>query len=68
MSDSVQELEIKVAFLEDTLSKLSDEFYRQQRELETLKLQQALLVEKINNASNDDGSPTQILDERPPHY
>lgn len=65
---SVEELEIKVAFLEDALGKLSDEFYLQQRELEMLKVQQIALVEKMNNVSSDDDGMAQVLDERPPHY
>ena len=68
MTKSVEELEIKVAFLEDTLVKLSDEFYLQQRELENLKAQQTALIDKVNNNSNDESSRGEILDERPPHY
>lgn len=68
MTKSVEELEIKVAFLEDTLVKLSDEFYLQQRELENLKAQQTALIDKVNNNSNDESARGEILDERPPHY
>ena len=68
MTKSVEELEIKVAFLEDTLVKLSDEFYLQQRELENLKAQQTALSDKVNNNSNDESARGEILDERPPHY
>ena len=35
----IQDLQVKVAFLEDSLSKISDEYYQQQRELEKLKMQ-----------------------------
>ena len=68
MTKSVEELEIKVAFLEDALAKLSDEFYLQQRDLENLKAQQITLIEKVNNASSQEPEQGQILDERPPHY
>ena len=68
MTKSVEELEIKVAFLEDTLAKLSDEFYLQQRELENLKAQQTALIDKVNNNSNDESGHGEVLDERPPHY
>jgi len=68
MTKSVEELEIKVAFLEDTLAKLSDEFYLQQRELENLKAQQTALIDKVNNNSNDESGRGDVLDERPPHY
>ena len=68
MTKSVEELEIKVAFLEDALAKLSDEFYIQQRDLENLKAQQIALIDKVNNSSGDDTQRGEILDERPPHY
>ena len=68
MTKSVEELEIKVAFLEDALTKLSDEFYRQQIDLESLKTQQTLMVDKINNITSDESEHPNILDERPPHY
>lgn len=68
MSKSVEELEIKVAFLEDALAKLSDEFYLQQRDLENIKAQQISLIDKVNNSSADDSDRGEVLDERPPHY
>lgn len=68
MTKSVEELEIKVAFLEDALSKLSDEFYLQQRDLENIKAQQHALIQKVNTTSNDDAPSTHMVDERPPHY
>jgi len=40
MSDqSIEELQVKVAFLEDSLAKLSDEFVLQKRELDELREQ-----------------------------
>ena len=68
MTKSVEELEIKVAFLEDALSKLSDEFYLQQRDLENIKSQQIALIDKLNSSGGDDSSPTEVSDGRPPHY
>jgi len=68
MTKPVEELEIKVAFLEDAISKLSDEFYLQQRELENLKAQQAALLDKLNSNSAEESSAAQMPDERPPHY
>ena len=63
-----EELEVKVAFLEDALSTLSDEHYSQQKELDELKKQMTLLVEKFRNIQNNDSSEAQVLDEKPPHY
>lgn len=64
----IQELEVKVAFLEDSLHKLSDEFYIQQRELEELKTKCAGLINKFHGLQNNEGSDIEIQDERPPHY
>ena len=63
-----EELEVKVAFLEDALSTLSDEHYSRQKELDELKKQMTLLVEKFRNIQNNDTSEAQVLDEKPPHY
>ena len=63
-----EELEVKVAFLEEALSTLSDEFYTQKKELDDIKQQMTLLVEKFRNLQNSDNSEAAILDEKPPHY
>lgn len=69
MSDSqIQELQVKVAFLDDALSKLSDEFFSQQRELEELKTRYASLVSKMRALQTTESGTTHALDERPPHY
>ena len=61
-------LEVKVAFLEDALSQLSDEHYQQQKEIEKLKKQYLILVERLTHQDSDNGTETQVEDERPPHY
>jgi len=66
-SDS-DELEIKLAFLEDSLAKLSDEFYHQQRELDDLKAKYNALISKVLSNSIDNASANENVDERPPHY
>lgn len=68
IDQAFEELQIKVAFLEDSLSKLSDEFYLQQRELEELKSKYAGLINKVRGMGDGDTTPEQVLDERPPHY
>jgi SlyX protein len=65
--DSIEELEVKVAFLEDAVSSLSDEFYQQQKELESLKKQLALFSSKMTDQDNENQS-SNAEDERPPHY
>jgi len=66
--DAVRELQVKVAFLEDSLHKLSDEFYLQQRELEELKANYAALINKVRGMQSADARSDEALDERPPHY
>lgn len=69
MSDlDVQELQVKVSFLEDSLAKLSDEFYLQQRDFEQLKAKYAGLIDKVRGMQGGDSEPQQAQDERPPHY
>ncbi|MFT5135107.1 MAG: putative coiled-coil protein SlyX [Arenicella sp.] len=68
LKSSVEELEFKVAFLEDSLSKLSDEHYQQKRELDALKNQLALISDKLKGGFDKDDSHQPIEDERPPHY
>ena len=64
----MEQLEVKLAFLEDALSKLSDEFYQQQKELEILKTQHTVLRERIDDRGSADDSEYSAADERPPHY
>lgn len=69
MSDiALQDLQIKVAYLEDALSQLSDEFYEQQRELGDLKQKYANLVSRFRSLPSSDDGDHQPSDERPPHY
>ena len=70
MSDdkAIQELQVKVAFLEDSLSKVSDEYYQQQRDLQRLKKQYDALLEKLNLMSSSAAQEAEISDDKPPHY
>ena len=68
MSKVIEQLEVKVAFLEDALNKLSDEHYRQQKELDGLKNQYVMLRERMGNRDHEDDSEYSAEDERPPHY
>jgi SlyX protein len=66
--DALQELEVKVAFLEDALNTLSDEFYKQQKEMEKLKMSHTAISEKLNSSDADGGEQATQQDEVPPHY
>ena len=67
MNDSIERLELKLAFLERANQELSDVVYRQQQELEELRARVALLVARIDalKAGETTYTPEQ---ERPPHY
>lgn len=64
----IDDLEMKIAFLEDALEKLSDEFYKQQTKVTLLTGQQSKLIEQVRSLNDTNGSETSISDERPPHY
>ncbi|MBX2847544.1 MAG: SlyX family protein [Acidiferrobacterales bacterium] len=63
-----EELEVKIAFLEEALATISEEHFAQQKELRQLKEQMDLLVKKVRNIQNNDSSETEVVDETPPHY
>lgn len=68
MTDArVTELEIKVAYLEDTVKQLDDEVYRQQRQIERLEILCARLAQDMQ-AMADRVGPTSAEQEIPPHY
>ncbi len=67
-SSDIQDLQVKVAFLEDSLAKMSDEFFTQQRELDDLKVKYAGLIIKIRGMQSSGDNQSHIVDERPPHY
>jgi SlyX protein len=67
MNDTIERLELKLAYLERANQELSDVVYRQQQELEELRTRIALLVARIDamKAGETTYTPEQ---ERPPHY
>lgn len=65
---AVQDLQVKVAFLEDALGKLSDEFYAQQKELADLKVKYAKVLTRLREHSAQGNDSASMQHERPPHY
>lgn len=66
MSADTEDLEIRLAYLDDTVDKLSQQLYRQSREIETLSERCRRLEDRIQRLASSD---TQTGgDERPPHY
>ena len=63
----IEQLEMKVAFHEDNIDTLNNEIFEQQRKIQLLTEQVALLVKKLKEAE-----PNQLASEKeevpPPHY
>lgn len=67
MDQRIDQLEIKVAFLEQANAQLSDELYRQRQQLEALR-QQLLALSGRFEAAQAQPSDYTAEDEKPPHY
>ena len=65
--DTLERLEVKVAFLERANIELSDEVYRQRRELDDLRSRLTGLASRLE-ASPPATGENRAQDERPPHY
>lgn len=67
MQQRIEQLEIKIAYLEQTNAQLSDEMFRQRQEIEALREQLAVLAGRFEGAQS---LPTAYTpeDEKPPHY
>ena len=64
----VDELEIKLAFLEDALQQLSDEFLRLQKDHISLQHRHEQLSVKLQSLQSDGSDHALNESERPPHY
>jgi uncharacterized coiled-coil protein SlyX len=66
MGTSIEQIEIKIAYLEQANAELSDVVYQQRQELDSLRAQLAELLRRLDAAQ----TPTTLSpeDEKPPHY
>jgi uncharacterized coiled-coil protein SlyX len=65
--ETVERLELKLAFLERANAELSDVVYRQHKELEALRDGLRALAEKLDSRQLAEPA-RRPEDERPPHY
>jgi SlyX protein len=65
--ETVERLELKLAFLERANAELSDVVYRQHKELEALRQGLRALAEKLDSRNSTE-PVRRPEDERPPHY
>lgn len=67
MNDRIEQLEIKVAFLEQANTQLSEELFRHRLQMEALQLQLQALTGRFE-ASLAAPSAYSLEDDKPPHY
>lgn len=66
MESRITELEIKVSYLEDFLNQIQEVAVSQAKEIDQLKKENRLMIEKIKElASYSEGD---IPNRKPPHY
>lgn len=66
-NDTIERLEMKIAFLERANIELSDVVYRQQQQIESMLVQLTALSTRFDSYRNEQTEYTQE-EERPPHY
>lgn len=66
MDERVNDLEVKVAFLEDLVDELNRTVFRQQQQIDVLVAQLAALREQVQGAAQPEFRS--LRDEIPPHY
>jgi SlyX protein len=64
--DSLEQIQTKIAFLEQAMAELSDVVFRQHKEIQALDAQIKALKDRLAGASLDEART--IEQERPPHY
>ena len=65
--ETLEEIHLKLAFLERANTELSDVVFRQQREIQILTARIKEVSERLS-AGQDGGEELSPEDERPPHY
>jgi SlyX protein len=64
---ALEEIQTKIAFLEQANADLSDVVFRQQQEIRALGARIKEVSERLAAAQSED-RPRSAADERPPHY
>ncbi len=67
--ETLEQIEIKIAFLERANAELSDVVYRQQLELEELRARLGRLADRMEQfGGGGQERPYSLEEEKPPHY
>ncbi len=67
MNERLDQIEVRITFLEQANTQLSDAVYSQPQELKALRAQLGALVQKLETAQSQPTAWT-MEDEKPPHY
>jgi uncharacterized coiled-coil protein SlyX len=67
MSDRLEQIEVRIAYLEQANAQLSDVLVQQQQELRALRAQLGAMTQRLEAAQS---APTTYTaeEEKPPHY
>ncbi|WP_193141530.1 SlyX family protein [Meridianimarinicoccus sp. MJW13] len=65
---ATQAMQERMAYLERTLSDLSDVIARQDREIQTLTRRVAMLMQREAERESDLGGIVPLADQKPPHW
>ncbi len=66
--ETLEQIHLKLAFLERANTELSDVVFRQQQEIQLLSARLRELVERMAAAGSAGGEERSPEEERPPHY
>jgi uncharacterized coiled-coil protein SlyX len=67
VSDRLEQIEFRMAYLEQANTQLSDAMIQQQQELKMLRAELSTLLQRMD-ATQSQSTAWTPLDEKPPHY
>jgi uncharacterized coiled-coil protein SlyX len=65
--ETLEQIQIKIAFLERAASELSDVVFRQHQEIQALQVKLKAVSDRLSGVQSDE-NPRPPDQERPPHY
>ena len=68
LAQQVTDLQITVAYLEDTLERLDKVIAVQDKQMQDMQRQLQLVYGRIDNKSEEGVAPFDVMADKPPHY
>ena len=65
--ETLEQIQIKISYLERAVAELSDVVFRQHREIQTHEAKLKALSDRLSGEQSDE-NPRTLEQERPPHY